>query len=469
VVKHLNSGIFHDIIQKTEEFFEWSCVKRMDFRSLRIHKLAVYLSGITIIMCGFQGPAATTNFAHESYAKDSASIYSVSPAENSDVNSAVNSVINSSVSSAESSKEESSQASSSQAAEKPKAVVPTKEQLQAATKVIPTTAQKAAEDPEAIKAKSSVPIKNSVTISSSSTASKVASSAVSSSKSSTVSSAASSSKSSTVSSAVSSAISSATSSLVSSSTSSSLVPFTGWKTISGVKYFYYQNTPLTGWQTIEGNKYYFDSKGALKTRLGIDVSEYQGTIDWKKVKAAGIDFAIIRAGWRGYGGGSYNKDTYFEQNYNGAKAAGISVGIYFFSQAITVEEAAAEAQFTLDILNGRSLSEQIAIDMEYISDPNARTNLANLTDQQRTDIAKAYCNKIKSSGYTPMIYSGKYYFYNYLYVSQLSAYTTWVAQYLYDSPNEGTTYGNPYKYWQYTSSGKIDGISSSGLDMDISF
>ena len=401
--------------------------------NFRIPKIAVYLSGLTIIICSFQGSKTTTNLASASYEKSSTSVCSVNSAESSSVNS----MISSAVSSAASSKVASSQATSSKAASsktvkaKPKAVVPTKAQLQAATKVIPTKAQKAAEDPEAIKAKSSVPVKSSVTVSSSA-------------------------------SSTASTISSSASSLASGISD-------GWKIMNGVKYFYYQNSPLKEWQTIEGKKYYFSNTGALKTRLGIDVSEYQGTIDWKKVKAAGVDFAIIRAGWRGYGGGSYNKDTCFEQNYNGAKAAGISVGVYFFSQAITVDEAIAEAQFTLDILGGRSLSEPIAIDIESISDPTARTNLANLTNQQRTDFGIAFCQKIKSSGYTPMVYSGKYYFNNCLNVSQLAPYTTWVAQYLYDSPNEGTTYQYPYKYWQYTSSGKIDGIYSSGLDMDISF
>lgn len=354
---------------------------------------------------------------------------------NFEINSIASSAASSQVSSAVSSKAASSKPTASKAAAKPKAVVPTKAQLKAAAKVIPTKAERAAEDPEAKKVKSSAPVKNSVNVSSST---------VSSSK----------------------PVSSSNSASLSSS-SSSANHTDGWKIVNGVKYFYYQNNPLTGWQTIEGKKYNFDSTGALKTRLGIDVSEYQGTIDWKKVKAAGVDFAIIRAGWRGYGSGSYNKDSCFEQNYNGAKAAGISVGVYFFSQAISVEEAAAEAQYTLDILNGRSVSEPIAIDIEGISDPTARTNTANLTNQQRTDIAIAFYQKISSSGSTSMIYSGKYYFYNRMNVSQLAPYTVWVAQYL-DDPTIGTTFAYPYKYWQYCSDGSIDGISGR-VDMDISF
>jgi GH25 family lysozyme M1 (1,4-beta-N-acetylmuramidase) len=363
------------------------------------------------------------------------SLTTASFVESSVLNSEVSSIASSAVSSAVSSTVSSGPApssavSSNKAAVKPKAVVPTNSQLSAAAKVIPTKAQMVADDPEAKKSKVAAPVKNSVN--------------------------------------VSSTASSSASSIVSSNVSSSVNAINGWRTINGVKYYYYQNNPLKEWQTIEGKKYYFDNKGALKTRLGVDVSAWQETIDWKKVKAAGVDFAIIRAGVRGWGTeGKYYKDSCFEANYAGAKAAGISVGIYFFSQAITVEEAAAEAQFTLDILGGRSLTEPIVFDTENPPDTQARTALANLTNQQRTDIAIAFCEKIKSAGRTPMVYSGKYWFCTHMNPAQLAPYTTWVAQYL-DDPNIGTTYPYSYKYWQYTDSGHIDGIST-GIDMDISF
>jgi GH25 family lysozyme M1 (1,4-beta-N-acetylmuramidase) len=385
------------------------------------------VSCAAILLFKFYGPLAVKDTVTSS-AEDDMSLTTASFEESSALNTEVSSIVSSAVSSAASSTASSKAASSSKAAApkkvtaKPKAVVPTNTQLKAAAKKIPTKAQMIADDPEAKKAKVATPVKNSVNVSSA----------------------------------------------ASSSASSAASKSDGWRTINGVKYFYYHNNPLKGWQTIEGKKYYFDSKGALKTRLGVDVSAWQGKINWQKVKAAGVDFAIIRIGARGWGtAGNYYKDSCFEANYAGAKAAGISVGVYFFSQAITVGEAEAEAQFTLDILNGRSLTEPIAFDTENPPDDEARTKLANLTNQQRTDMAIAFCKKIKSAGRTPMVYSGKYWFCNYMNPAQLAPYTTWVAQYL-DDPNIGTTYPYSYKYWQYTSGGHINGISTSA-DMNISF
>lgn len=368
------------------------------------------------------------------------------------VSSAVSSAASSSAaSSASPSSKSTSSSKVTSSKPKPAAVVPTKTELKEATKKVPTKQEMAEEDPENNKQTSTTPVKNSVSTPPTSSKPQSSSPPASSLPSSTL----------------------PASSLPSSGNASSAVPnlFTGWKTVSSVKYFYYQNNPVTGWQIIDGKKYNFSSSGALKTRIGIDVSAHQGYIDWQKVKASGIEFAILRAGYRGYITGTYNKDPYFEQNYSGAKAAGISVGVYFFSQAITVDEATAEAQFTLDVLNGRSLSEPIAFDTEYVDDSGARTNLANLTTQQRTDFAVAFCEKIKSAGYSPMVYASKNWFYNDLEVSRLQSYTTWVAQYFTstESATWGTNYNYPYKYWQYASSGKIDGIYSGGLDMDISF
>ncbi|NLJ30994.1 MAG: hypothetical protein GX424_05255 [Clostridiales bacterium] len=446
-------------------------------------KLGVLICFTTFLMCGFQSPFST-DLSASSFAKNGTShtgasygtasaglIFPFSSSVSSAIDSTGASSATSSAASSEStsSKAASKQSASSAAKAKPKPIVPTKTQLKAATKKLPTKQEMAEEDPENNKEVSATPVKNSVSVSA--VSSKLQSSAVSSNTPSSVQPSSSGVSSKAASSSASS--SQPSSSNFSSSGVSSAAPslFTGWKTIDGVKYFYYQNNPLTGWQTIEGKKYNFDGKGALKTRIGIDVSSHQGYIDWNKVKAAGIEFAILRAGYRGYVTGSYNKDPYFERNYAGAKAAGISVGVYFFSQAISVDEAVAEAQFTLDILGGRSLSEPIAFDTEYVNDDNVRTNLANLTSQQRTDFAVAFCEKIKSSGYRPMVYASKNWFYNDLIVSRLAPYTTWVAQYYSSSASAtwGTNYQYPYQYWQYTSSGQIDGVYSSGLDMDISF
>lgn len=236
---------------------------------------------------------------------------------------------------------------------------------------------------------------------------------------------------------------------------------------------------LKGWNTLDGSnlgkKYFFDQNGAVKTRLGIDVSRYQYDIDWNKVKADGVDFAIIRVGYRTYGSGICVTDPYFEQNYRGATAAGIKVGIYFFSQAITEEEAQEEASYALNLLQGLKVTEPVALDTEYAS--GARAN--SLTAQQRTDLAITFCEMIKAAGYTPMVYSGLSWLNNNLDMSQLSSYKTWVAQY-FKNKNIGedgyttdtsqwvTDYSRPYQYWQYTSRGSVNGIST-GVDMNISF
>ncbi len=283
----------------------------------------------------------------------------------------------------------------------------------------------------------------------------------------------------------SSAASSSVSSAASSSGAVSSVPSApvqipdGWQCLNGSRYFYYNGNPLNGWQTLDDRKYMFDSSGKLKTRTGIDVSSHQSKkdkygnveqyIDWNQVKASGVDFVIIRIGYRGYVTGSYNKDPDFDYNYSHAKAAGLSVGAYFFSQAISDEEGAKEAEFALDILGGRSLSEPLACDTEYVNDTGVRTNLANLSVSQRTDIVKAFCNRISSGGYRPTVYASKYWFYDDLDVSQFSQYPIWVAHYV-TGATEDANYRYPYTYWQYASDGTVPGIPTGiDVDMDISF
>lgn len=240
---------------------------------------------------------------------------------------------------------------------------------------------------------------------------------------------------------------------------------------------------LKGWNTLDGSnlgkKYFFEQNGAVKTRLGIDVSRYQYSIDWNKVKADGIEFAIIRLGYRTYGSGVCVTDPYFEQNYRGATAAGIKVGVYFFSQAINEQEAQEEASYVLNLLQGLKITEPVATDIEAAD--GARANA--LSTQERTDLAVIFCEMVKAAGYRPMVYSNLGWLNNQLDMSQLSSYKTWVAQYfanmeigeIYknapyrtDTSQWVTDYSRPYQYWQYTSRGSVNGIST-GVDMNISF
>ena len=234
-------------------------------------------------------------------------------------------------------------------------------------------------------------------------------------------------------------------------------PSNGWYIEDGKTYYYYNGSPVTGWQTMGGIRYYFGSDGVLSSKIGIDVSTYQGVIDWQAVKNAGVDFVFIRAGFRGWGtAGDLRTDAYFKQNIEGATAAGLDCGVYFFSQAINTQEAVEEANYVLNLVKGYRLTYPIAFDTEYVSDPEARTNLANLTAQDRTDIAKAFCDTIRANGYYPMIYASKSWLVDEMYPAQLTGYDIWLAQYA----NE-YTYPYDFRVWQYTDKGRVNGIKGN--------
>lgn len=183
--------------------------------------------------------------------------------------------------------------------------------------------------------------------------------------------------------------------------------------------------------------------------LGVDVSAYQPEVDWQQVKAAGVEFVMLRAGFRGYGStGNMKQDAAVLSHYNGAKQAGLKVGVYFFSQAISVAEAIEEAEFLLEIIGDFQLDMPVAYDWEYISD-TART--ANMDADTLTQCADAFCRRVQEAGFQPMIYISENQ--NLLHLEQLAQYPLWVA--LYDSQ---MTY--PYKMavWQYTNTGSVPGI-----------
>lgn len=189
--------------------------------------------------------------------------------------------------------------------------------------------------------------------------------------------------------------------------------------------------------------------------LGIDVSKYQGEIDWEQVAAAGIRFAVIRVGGRGYGqSGNLFADEMAQKNYEGAKAAGLQVGAYFFSQAISTEEAIEEAEFALEQIKSWTLDLPVVFDWEYISE-TART--ANTDAQTVTACAEAFCNWITRTGLEAMLYVRPES--QMLDLEALAAYSRWVALY-------SNTMDYPYQFtmWQYTKTGKVPGING---DVDI--
>ena len=188
---------------------------------------------------------------------------------------------------------------------------------------------------------------------------------------------------------------------------------------------------------------------------GIDVSKWQGKIDWKKVKDAGAQFAILRAG---YGRAISQIDPFFYANYEACKAIGLPVGAYWYSYATDTDDARREAATCLEAIKGKSFEYPVWFDQEY--EPGIKA----LTDQQRTDIVKAFCDTLEDAGYYTGIYCSRDWLQNYLIPSQLKAYDVWVAAY-------GATPGSvplPYGMWQYSSKGKMPGISGN-VDLNVAY
>ena len=193
---------------------------------------------------------------------------------------------------------------------------------------------------------------------------------------------------------------------------------------------------------------------------GIDVSKWQGKIDWKAVAGAGIEFAIIRVGYRGSATGVLVEDPYFKDNISGATKAGLKVGVYFFTQAVTEAEAVEEASMAMELVKGYHLTYPIFIDTEGAGGDGRADSLNR---SLRTKVVQAFCKTIQNGGYKPGVYASTSWYKNKLYAEQLSAYFIWVAQY-----NSECTYTGKYDMWQYTSSGKVSGISGN-VDMNVCY
>ena len=215
----------------------------------------------------------------------------------------------------------------------------------------------------------------------------------------------------------------------------------------------------SGVYTARSSGYVHNSRfDGYEIRDVIDVSSYQTSLNWKKVKDSGINYAIIRAGFRGYGEtGSLNRDTHFKENMTEAIQYGLKVGVYFFSQAISEAEAIEEANYVLNLIKDYKVTLPVVIDFEYASDSNGligRLYKANLSKSQQTAICKAFCKTIAAKGYTPMIYANKQMLENDLNAAELAkSYKIWLANY-----TNCTSYGGEYEFWQYTSSGSVSGI-----------
>lgn len=212
-----------------------------------------------------------------------------------------------------------------------------------------------------------------------------------------------------------------------------------------------------------GYKSFRDEKNGVTARMGIDVSEFQGEeIDWKQVKKSGVEFAIIRLGYRAYGeSGDLVLDAMYEQNIRQASKAGIDVGVYFFSQAISAAEAVEEAEFVLDHVKKYDITGPVVYDTEEIKWDAARTD--ENTKQEFTNYCKVFCDTVSHAGYDPMIYSNMEWMAFTLDMEELSEYDFWYADYC-----EIPQCPYDYKIWQYSESGAVPGISAN-VDLNLWF
>ena len=206
----------------------------------------------------------------------------------------------------------------------------------------------------------------------------------------------------------------------------------------------------------------YSDNGTVISHMGVDASRFQGNIDFKKLKEQGVEFAMLRCGFRSYGNGVLNTDWSFDTFAKNAIQNDIKIGAYFFSSAITKEEAAEEADYVLNIIKPYKITYPVVLDFEEIAGDTYRQE--NLSTQELTDIIIAFCDKIEKAGYKPMIYSNLKGFVGRLDLTRLEKYEKWFAYYS-DTPYF------PYEFsiWQYTESAKLDGVSGNTIDLNISF
>lgn len=238
--------------------------------------------------------------------------------------------------------------------------------------------------------------------------------------------------------------------------------YTGWQTIDNARYYFDKNgNYVTGKQVIQGVEYTFANNGVLSMGdgvFGIDVSKWNGNIDWNAVKNSGVSYVIIRCGFRGSTQGALIEDAMFRRNIEGAQAAGLNVGVYFYTQAVNEVEAVEEASMVLALVQKYRISYPIFIDTEASGGRADR-----ISKETRTAVCRAFCETIRNAGYTPGIYASKSWFTDKLSMSSLSAYKIWVAQYA-----AKPTYTGRYDLWQYSDKGTINGISGK-VDVNYSY
>jgi Lyzozyme M1 (1,4-beta-N-acetylmuramidase) len=232
-------------------------------------------------------------------------------------------------------------------------------------------------------------------------------------------------------------------------------PF-GWKEGDGYRYYLLNNgSALTGLHLIGGKLYYFNQFGHCASSLGVDVSYHNKGINWDAVRAQGIDFAIVRLGYRGWETGLLHDDVCFEQNLRGAKAAGLRVGVYIYSTAVNAQEAAEEASLVLSRLNGFPLDLPVYFDTEQSGEyPWGRAD--RLSKTRRYEIVSSFCRAIEAGGYRVGVYSGQNYLKNHVAFHTLAPNPVWLAS--YTRYNKLPDFPYAYDMWQFTDRSVVSGI-----------
>ena len=209
----------------------------------------------------------------------------------------------------------------------------------------------------------------------------------------------------------------------------------------------------------EGGFKRYKSEDTLAS-VGVDVSSHQQEIDWQRVAESGIQFVILRVGYRGYTEGTIQEDAYFEQNLEGAIDAGLDVGVYFFSQAIDEQEAREEARFVLDRISGYQLAFPVFFDWEKIGS-EARSDTMDLASL--TTVTDTFCTEIRNAGYQAGLYFNQQLGYEELHLPSLQTYTFWLAEY-----NDTPSFAYHFDLWQYSATGTVDGIDGD-VDLNLAF
>lgn len=219
---------------------------------------------------------------------------------------------------------------------------------------------------------------------------------------------------------------------------------------------------VDNFKIMDGFMAYVDDEGNKISHLGVDLSYHNSSVDFDELAASGVEFVMLRCGYRGYTEGGLVKDEKFDEYAREANRVGLKLGVYFFTQAVTMEEARDEAEFVIELIKDYDISYPVAIDTEHVPDSGARTNENEISDELRTQMLIEFCETIREEGYYPMVYASENWMRRNMDLSKLTEYDFWVPQYL-----DENDFLFDFTMWQYTEKGNAPGIEGE-VDLDIS-